>query len=94
MSAVRGAVAEFSVSGVGHVSAPLEAVGDEEAARRQAVACFRELADRLERGELVGARAQWRPGRPIETVELVSDSATYRTIDTPEVLGMRVVEGV
>jgi hypothetical protein len=40
-------------------------------ARAVAVAKFRELADKLERGELEGARIQWREGlEHIECVEL------------------------
>lgn len=40
-------------------------------ARAQAVAKFRELADRLESGELRGARVCWRDGRSyIEVVEV------------------------
>lgn len=36
-----------------------------------AVAKFRELADRLESGELAGARVQWRDGLPeMETVTM------------------------
>lgn len=93
MNAAKTTIAEFGVSGLGHVSNPVDVIGDESAARRQAVASFRKLADQLESSDLVGARIQWRPGRPIEIVELVSDAATYRTIDTAEVIGMRVLEG-
>ena len=40
-------------------------------ARAAAVAQFRELADRLEAGELEGARVEWRSGYPYLTyVEL------------------------
>ena len=42
-----------------------------DTARMAAVAKFRELADRLESGELDGARIQWRDGlHHVETVEL------------------------
>jgi hypothetical protein len=40
-------------------------------ARAGAVAKFRDLADRLERGEIDGARAQWREGLHfVEVVEM------------------------
>ncbi len=49
-------------------SAVREVKGDP---REVAVAMFRDLADRLERRELEGARIQWRDGLiEIETVEL------------------------
>ncbi len=40
-----------------------------------AVAKFRELADKLESGELQGARVQWRDGLPeMETVTMTGDT--------------------
>jgi len=47
-------------------------------ARAVAVAKFRELADRLESGELHGARVQWRDGLAvIEAVELGDDAVRF-----------------
>lgn len=43
-------------------------------ARAIAVAKFRELADKLESGELVGARCQWRDGDPDMQLVTVDDS--------------------
>jgi hypothetical protein len=62
-------------------------------ARAGAVAKFRELADRIERGELDGARAQWRAGlHALEVVEIVHATETFPgrvqllavEIDSPE----------
>jgi hypothetical protein len=52
------------------VPAPVQTVRSDNA-RAVAVAKFRELADKLESGELEGARVQWREGVDyIECVEL------------------------
>jgi hypothetical protein len=50
--------------------------------RAAAVAKFRELADKLESGELGGARVQWRPELHIEWVELdyINGEVRFRTM--------------
>lgn len=51
--------------------------------REQAVAKFRELADRLESGELFAARVSWRDGRDyVEYVEGDDRSVTLRRLHT------------
>lgn len=71
--------------------------------RAVAVAKFRELADRLERYEILGARIQWREGlTEIETVIVTENRAELRRESTVgadaepvEVFqhGFRVIEG-
>jgi hypothetical protein len=49
--------------------------------REAAIAKFRELADRLERGELHGARCEWRHGLDvITTVEVDAKQVRYNKI--------------
>ena len=57
-------------------------VGRASDMRAAAVAKFRELADKLESGELEGARVEWRPELPIEWVELDyhAGEVRFRTI--------------
>jgi len=71
----------FTVSGSGMVIERVAAESETEnrLARVIAVAKFRELADRLERGELNGARVQWREGSDvIEVVELGGEVRLYQ----------------
>jgi hypothetical protein len=51
-----------------------------------AVAKFRELADRLESGELAGARVQWRDGLPeMETVTMDGETVQLTQFTIEEV---------
>jgi hypothetical protein len=66
---------------------PAPTVLEHDTARAAVVAQFRELADRIERGELRGARIQWREGmHHTETVELTETQVELRRHElyTPE----------
>lgn len=60
------------------VPAPVQVVRS-SSALAVAVAKFRELADKLESGELAGARVQWRDGLDhVECVELDHEAGQVR----------------
>lgn len=62
---------------------PTEVKHEAGDARAVAVAKFRELADRLERNELRGARVEWREGAVgIVAVELDETEVRFQTTTT------------
>lgn len=65
----------------------------EDAPRTAAIRKFRELADRLESGELHGARVQWRHGLDtIEFVELDDREVRFRALTATDMPAPRILD--